>query len=111
MQAINNSEVHILAHENAETVDENEDAFNQLKDEAMRRKIELEAEERKLEETLEYQRRIENEAKQKHLAEQLKNNHADNELRSSRQVSIEVGACYCCLFLMLDATMSCDNCM
>ncbi|CAH1443045.1 unnamed protein product [Lactuca virosa] len=84
-KAINNSELHILAHENAETVDENEDAFNQLKDEAMRRKIELEAEERKLEETLEYQRRIENEAKQKHLAEQLKNNHADNELRSSRQ--------------------------
>ncbi|KAL4559240.1 hypothetical protein LXL04_031375 [Taraxacum kok-saghyz] len=82
----NNSELHTLATENPEIVDENEDISSQLKDEeAIRRKIELEAEERKLEETLEYQRRIENEAKQKHLAEQLKNNHADNELKSYRQ--------------------------
>nr|KAJ0190203.1 hypothetical protein LSAT_V11C800399760 [Lactuca sativa] len=40
-KARNNSELHILAHENAEFVDENEDAFNQLKDEAMRREIEF----------------------------------------------------------------------
>ncbi|KAI3766228.1 hypothetical protein L2E82_16280 [Cichorium intybus] len=81
-KATNNIKLQVLAFENEETVDENEDDVNQLQDEVMCRKIELE-------ETLEYQRRIEDEVKQKHHAEQLKSHYADNELRSSSQETLK----------------------
>lgn len=58
---------------NGEHVNSEAKGGDQLKEEELKRIVELQEEERKLEETLEYQRRIEDEAKQKHLAEQFKN--------------------------------------
>lgn len=58
---------------NGELVNSEATSGDQLKEEELKRKVELEEEERKLEETLEYQRRIEDDAKKKHLAEQFKN--------------------------------------
>ncbi|KAK8958855.1 hypothetical protein KSP40_PGU009913 [Platanthera guangdongensis] len=74
---------------NGELVNSEATSLDQLKEEELKRRVELEEEERKLEETLEFQRRIEDEAKQKHLAEQFRNAFSNGPETFQESVAVD----------------------